>query len=416
MSNIFEGKRILFLLQGNISLVPRAEKAIEALLTQGCKIQLVMVNRHPKWKQLDIPILNKLKVEYTYLSIRREEGLWEWLTTSILHKFSIAASYIFRKNEHIRSFASSKLHVLYWWNKNKISKLFQADVVAGYNAMLYAAWLISSRMTIPFIFDMEDYHPVETIYHSDRQMEIRRRTENCVHLLPKAQFVSFASPMIQMQTVSLLQSRNCSMKSCFTINNTFKASDFNFEPSPERKVQFVWFSQTVSYGRGLELILPFFTQFKDEVELTIIGNMDERFRQDYLSKNLENIHILPAMRQSDLHRQISRYDVGFATEIFSGLEDNKALCLSNKIFTYLLSGLFIFATDTPAQKDFIDSHTAHGIIVTPDAQSLESGFKYIIDNISEIRVEKAKRFSDAKKFSWETEQELYLNKFKAVLS
>lgn len=416
MSNIFEGKRILFLLQGNISLVPRAEKAIEALLTQGCKIQLVMVNRHPKWKQLDIPILNKLKVEYTYLSIRREEGLWEWLTTSILHKFSIAASYIFRKNEHIRSFASSKLHVLYWWNKNKISKLFQADVVAGYNAMLYAAWLISSRMTIPFIFDMEDYHPVETIYHSDRQMEIRRRTENCVHLLPKAQFVSFASSMIQMQTVSLLQSRNCSMKSCFTINNTFKTSDFNFEPSPERKVQFVWFSQTVSYGRGLELILPFFTQFKDEVELTIIGNMDERFCQDYFLDNQGNIRVLPAMQQAELHREIGKYDIGLATEIFTDRTDNRALCLTNKIFTYLLSGLFIFATNTPAQKDFIDSHTAHGIIVTPDAQSLESGFKYIIDNISEIRAEKAKRFSDAKKFSWETEQELYLNRFKAVLS
>lgn len=409
-----KSKKILFLLSGNISTTPRAIKAIELAVEAGYSVELWMVNRAAKWKTLDTVILERLHCKYTYLTIIRNESIGKWLTANMLNVGARILSAVGLKSTGISALASSKVNCLYQLCANKL-KRSEADLIYGFSSMVYPAWICAKSIGVPFAFDMEDYHPWENVYYKNIQRERHRREMILQNILPDAGWVSFASPMIQKQTEKLLEAGRSQLKVSFTLNNTFRASDFVLEPSSDGKVQFVWFSQTVSYGRGLELILPYIMKFKDKVELTIIGNMDEHFRQDYLSINLENIHILPAMCQSDLHRRISQYDIGLATEIFSDLEDNKALCLSNKIFTYLLSGLFIFATDTPAQKDFIESHPAHGMVVTPDAQSLESGFQFMIDNISKIRVEKATRFDAARKFSWENEQKYLLREMRKVL-
>lgn len=409
-----KSKKILFLLSGNISTTPRAVKAIESAVEFGYSVELWMVNRATKWKALDVSILERFNCKYTYLTIIRNESIGKWLIANVLNVGSRILSAVGLKSTGISALASSKVNCLYRLCVHNL-KRSDADLIYGFSSMTYPAWMSAKLLRVPFAFDMEDYHPWENVYHTNVERERRRREAILKKILPDMSWVSFASPMIQKQTEKLLEAGSSQLKVSFTLNNTFRASDFVLEPSSGEKVRFVWFSQTVSYGRGLELILPYIMKFKDKVELTIIGNMDEHFRQDYLSINLENIHILPAMCQSDLHRRISQYDIGLATEIFSDLEDNKALCLSNKIFTYLLSGLFIFATDTPAQKDFIESHPAHGMVVTPDAQSLESGFQFMIDNISKIRVEKATRFDAARKFSWENEQKYLLREMRKVL-
>ncbi len=409
-----KSKKILFLLSGNISTTPRAVKAIESAVEFGYSVELWMVNRATKWKALDVSILERFNCKYTYLTIIRNESIGKWLIANVLNVGSRILSAVGLKSTGISALASSKVNCLYRLCVHNL-KRSDADLIYGFSSMTYPAWMSAKLLRVPFAFDMEDYHPWENVYHTNVERERRRREAILKKILPDMSWVSFASPMIQKQTEKLLEAGSSQLKVSFTLNNTFRASDFVLEPSSGEKVRFVWFSQTVSYGRGLELILPYIMKFKDKVELIIIGNMDEHFRHDYLSINFENIHILPAMRQTDLHRRISRYDIGFATEIFSDLEDNKALCLSNKIFTYLLSGLFIFATDTPAQKDFIESHPAHGMVVTPDAHSLEFGFKLIIDNISEIRAEKAKRFEAARKFSWENEQKYLLREMRKVL-
>ena len=409
-----KSKKILFLLSGNISTTPRAVKAIESAVEFGYSVELWMVNRATKWKALDVSILERFNCKYTYLTIIRNESIGKWLIANVLNVGSRILSAVGLKSTGISALASSKVNCLYRLCVHNL-KRSDADLIYGFSSMTYPAWMSAKLLRVPFAFDMEDYHPWENVYHTNVERERRRREAILKKILPDMSWVSFASPMIQKQTEKLLEAGSSQLKVSFTLNNTFRASDFVLEPSSGEKVRFVWFSQTVSYGRGLELILPYIMKFKDKVELTIIGNMDEHFRQDYLSINLENIHILPAMCQSDLHRRISQYDIGLATEIFSDLEDNRALCLSNKIFTYLLSGLFIFATDTPAQKDFIESHPAHGMVVTPDAQSLESGFQFMIDNISKIRVEKATRFDAARKFSWENEQKYLLREMRKVL-
>ena len=54
----------------------------------------------------------------------------------------------------------------------------------------------------------------------------------------------------------------------------------------------------------------------------------------------------------------AQFDIGMASETGSTL--NRDICLTNKIFTYLQSGLAIIASDTQAQSLFLSEYPAAG--------------------------------------------------------
>lgn len=398
-------RRVLILMQGNISLVPRARKAIETIILTGWDVDIVMINRHPKWRNLDYPILRALKAHFTYLSIRKDDGFFDWIISSIIAKATILLAR-FSHNIKLNAYASSKVNLIYDLFKNRYLIGRKYDFVWGFNSILFPSFHIAKKLNVPFAFDMEDYHPLENIYHANKEEEIKRRKRLLVDLLPKAAFVTYASPMIKAKSDELLSVNGVSTKCSEVINNTFNASDFKFAPCSDAKVQFVWFSQTISYERGLEQILPALNRFAAEIHLTIIGNLDPKFYDDILKPYDKIITIKPAMAQSELHIELGRYDIGLAIEQTDLLKDNgnKELCLSNKIFSYLLAGLYIFATNTPAQSVFIESHLGSGTVSGQSTDEMLPVIKKIIDSIDSIRQEKSVRFENARKYGWEAEQ------------
>jgi glycosyltransferase involved in cell wall biosynthesis len=67
----------------------------------------------------------------------------------------------------------------------------------------------------------------------------------------------------------------------------------------------------------------------------------------------------------------AQYDIGLATEVPHS--ENRRLCLTNKLFTYVLAGNCIVASDTPAQKKFLEEHPGIGVLYDRnDASSLSS--------------------------------------------
>lgn len=399
-------KRVLILMQGNISLVPRARKAIETIILTGWDVDIVMINRHPKWRNLDYPILRALKAHFTYLSIRKDDVFFDWIISSIIAKATILLAR-FSHNIKLNAYASSKVNLIYDLFKNRYLIGRKYDFVWGFNSILFPSFHIAKKLNVPFAFDMEDYHPLENIYHANKEEEIKRRKRLLVELLPKAEFVTYASPMIKAQSDQLLAFNGVTTKHGEVINNTFNSSDFKFIPCAEQKVQFVWFSQTVSYERGLEQILPALRHYADKIHLTIIGNLDQKFYDEILKPYDDIITIKPAMSQSELHNELCKYDIGLAIEQSDQKNDNgnRALCLTNKIFSYLLSGLYIVASDTPAQVEFMQNHQEHGIAVGQTTKDFIPIINMIIDNINPIRENKTGRYETAKIFGWENEQQ-----------
>jgi glycosyltransferase involved in cell wall biosynthesis len=159
-----------------------------------------------------------------------------------------------------------------------------------------------------------------------------------------------------------------------------------------------------SQGRGLELIMPALYKFKEKVELHLIGNLYSEFYEKYLSAYKDIVTIHKPLVQKELNLKLSKFDVGLAIELDTA-DFNRQICLTNKIWAYLQSGLYILATDTPAQVRFLEEHKDCGQITKQNSDAFSDKIADINQNISKIRQSKQERFENAKQFSWENESE-----------
>lgn len=395
-------KKVLFLLSGNISTTPRAQKVLELLEARNISVDIVMFNRGEKWNNLDRQYLSTHNTNYLYLPFTKNDNLIIRGISSLLNKICDAINC---RTIETRAIASSKINSTFRLCLNRISDNGY-DFVYGFSSMLWPAYYIADKWGVPFAFDMEDYHPMENIYHSNKQIEKKRREQMLIDLLPKAKFVTYAAPLIKAKSDECLSRHGLSTQQGKVINNTFKTSDFHYTEYTGPKIQFIWFSQTVSYERGLEQILPALTKYKDQIHLTIIGNMDNDFYNKVLRQYPDLLTIMPAMEQKELHNELCKYDVGLAIELSTQNKDNgnRELCLTNKIFSYMLAGLYIIATDTKAQGEFIHTHPSHGVISEQTTEKMGIATERIIHDIDVIRAQKRERFANAQKHGWETEQ------------
>ena len=62
----------------------------------------------------------------------------------------------------------------------------------------------------------------------------------------------------------------------------------------------------------------------------------------------DRVKLLPMAAPGEMVRLAAEYDVGLSLE--TDVSENRRICLTNKIFTYLLAGVPVVMSDTPAQK------------------------------------------------------------------
>jgi hypothetical protein len=161
----------------------------------------------------------------------------------------------------------------------------------------------------------------------------------------------------------------------------------------------IWFSQFISRGRGLEILLSEWKELEKDFELTLIGSVDQTFREAFGN----GIQIMNPLPQIKLHELIGKYDVGLALDL-SSRDLNRDLALTNKILAYYQAGLYILATDTAAQKEFLQKHPASGMLFSQnDRGSFLTSLQRIRESITEIRSGSLKRYENASADSWENE-------------
>jgi hypothetical protein len=178
-------------------------------------------------------------------------------------------------------------------------------------------------------------------------------------------------------------------------------------------LKLVWFSQNIDFNRGLEKILPVLDGFASEIELTLIGNLRSGFNHQQINHR-KYIRVKEPLPQKMLHLSLDHYDIGLALE--DGTEDeNRNICLTNKIWAYVQAGLYIIASGTPAQVQFAAGYPDQVMVLPND----ESGYKQIIGSLilqkKQIRIGKPGRFTAAKAISWEQESEKLLTIWAALI-
>jgi len=231
----------------------------------------------------------------------------------------------------------------------------RADLyIAHYVAAMPAAMAAARRHGALLGFDAEDFHSGEGTGASGdafrmRMVEIVERA-----ILPSCSHVTAAAPLIGRAYAA-----RYGMAEPATVLNVFPLSMAPLQPRPVRAqegapmLRAYWFSQTIGLDRGLQAFIQAMALTTVRVTLDIRGSNRWGHGDTLLALAAslglaDRVKLLPMAAPSEMVRLAAEYDVGLSLE--TEVSENRRICLTNKIFTYLLAGVPVVMSDTPAQK------------------------------------------------------------------
>lgn len=345
--------RICLVTSGNVASNPRLVKEARALRDAGYRLRIVATDIIPSLSPYDEGIFTDLGCDHVRIDARLPR--WRWLVRAALRR---AARWGVRSlgNRGIgRGLAS--------WANHPLSHALgvaaagqPADLYLAHNlAALPAAARAARRHRARLGFDAEDFHCGELEDTPANAVELTARAVIERDLLPRCRHLTAASPGIARHYE---QRYGVRME---TILNVFPLSEAPSDPVAGYRARgeepsLYWFSQTVGAQRGLEPIVRAMGRMKERAFLRLRGHPVSGYldalrtlaRQSGGDDLARRIELLPIAPPAEMARLAAGHDVGLATE--QNQPVNRAICLPNKIFVYLLAGLPICFSRTPAQE------------------------------------------------------------------
>lgn len=367
-------------------------KEIRLALANGFKVTVLCFGFNNWSKEMNDRLMAELSTVNWIVLLADRKPFLPWAISVLAEKGSRMLSRLkWVSSSRIISTAISRRSYLLL---SALPKNIKPDWVIGHNpGALYVSKKAAELYQCRAGFDVEDYHPGEGRYVLLQELTRKLMKEQ----LPHFDYLSFAAPLIQAAVQRDLQ---ISPANWITVLNSFPKSEF-VKPSPiTGRLKLVWFSQNISEGRGLELVIPVVREMQDTVELHLFGSLDAVFFQGF--EDAKNVVIHPPVSQQLLHQRLMEFDIGLALEI--PVDQNREYCLTNKLLAYMQAGLFIIGTNTEAQVSFLKQFPSHGTLFDyQDPSGFSEKLQASLKNITGIRNEKNLRFDVNETFNWETE-------------
>ena len=308
--------------------------------------------------------------------------------------------------------------VLYYQELNELAVKHPADLYIGHNlGALPAIVKASEYYNVKSIFDFEDYHRGE-FEENSLHSQMVAQVEN--HFIPEISAITTASPAITQEYKNIFP-----QASITTINNCFPISHSvdTLVDLPTKPLKLFWFSQYVGKMRGLETVIESMSKFSnDEITLTLLGTASNEIKIYFqtlsakLNLSEKQLIFLDPVSEKEIVQIASKHHIGLASEYSHNL--NRDLCLTNKIFTYLLAGNALVLSDTFAQNSFLTDNSDIGALYKQnDVHELKSVFKTYLVGDELLMLHRRKALELAKnKYNWDIEQHQFLNIVKSVLT
>jgi len=374
---------------------PRCVKEIKLALEMGCKVSVLKFTFSNWSAEVEKKLTASFpSVTFYNLSAERKPFI-PWFVSTFLEKFSTLISIFVPLPAKWTGYAVGKRS---WLIAHFLRKLvITPDLIIGHNpATFWPVANFAKVRSVPFAIDVEDYHPGE--YKKKRQCNNTLILMKSI--LPRGVYVSFASPLILEVVNKQIQGLNKSV----LINNCFENHEFSPPVTKKyKKLRVVWFSQHIDFGRGLEKILPVLAKVEQHIELTLIGNLRAKFQAFLVFYPF--VTIVSPLPQKELHATLKNFDIGLAIEE-RNVDLNREICLTNKIWSYFQAGLFILASYTKAQQQFISEHGEHGVLIDlGNEESILKSINQILNNREIIHSKMLERFNHSTAYSWEKEKQ-----------
>ena len=385
-------KKFLFITTLNLFTNPRLVKEINLALSNGYSAELICFEFDNWSKELNKNLINNFtNVNVITIPAGRKPFFYWFQSVFTECIYRLFGNIVLLSTPFLSQAVSRRSNLLI----KALCTVSKPDWVIGHNpGALWPSIVAFKMFKCKIGFDVEDYHPGE-----GDDLYLQKLTKQLlIRILPKMNYVSFASPLIKQAVKRDFKS---DISNSVTILNYFPADGFQSPPIlVSGPVKLVWFSQNIDKGRGLEYILPLVNQKESIIELHLIGNLNEAFFESTLSK-INNVFIHGAMSQKLLHQQLGDFDIGLALE--PAKDENNDLAISNKMLAYLQAGLFVVASNTTAQESYLNELPNHGICFDYIINDLGIVLDKLIADIDTIRVNRVIRFTDFKNKNWENE-------------
>lgn len=387
-------KRLLFITTSSLAANPRLVKEFESIKNEfECH---VLCFRHQDWS---FPLSEDIKSrnpEVKFIEIDRKQEVGQTIISKIVHKGAIFLNRNFKTNFKICAFANNDKALQLWRKTKALEKKSEYSRVIAHNlGAFYAAVKLSEKKDLFLQLDIEDYYPGEALYFN-KTYEKRNRMQIMAHSFLLADTITYASTGIKMECEKHFEMGSQTKQ--VTIINAFEADDFR-EPNDNasKSIKCVWFSQHIGPNRGLEKVFEAARNLS-HIEFHLIGNQNQAYLDTvHLT---DNVKLHDIMKQERLHNFLGGMDIGLALENVKA-DHNRNICLTNKFLAYAQAGLYILATDTFGQYQFLKSLNYNAGYIMKDSltKSLQNFDKNLITTAAKIA-----RWQNAKSFSWENEK------------
>lgn len=341
--------RICLISSGHLSTNPRLVKEADALSEAGYEVAVISATYLPWAIQTDLEFAGR---SWRGAPARafgplapRPKRIWQVAMQQ-------AARLLFSLGVQRNPVAAAALHQVAT-DLTAAACGIEADLyVAHYPAALPAAALAAHRHGGRYAFDAEDFHLGVFGEAASPPLEARLIEALESRLLQGCAYITAASPGIAdayAQTYRLPPPT--------VVLNVFPRANGPVAPTPRGSVRpgpsIYWASQTIGPNRGLECAIRALGLARSRPHLYLRGDIGERFSATLGGTAAQHgvsdrVHILPPAPPSDMERLASQYDIGFSGE--PGHTPNNRSALGNKLFSYLVAGLPIVASDVPAHQ------------------------------------------------------------------
>ncbi|MBA2744375.1 MAG: hypothetical protein H0U43_08750 [Chthoniobacterales bacterium] len=277
-------------------------------------------------------------------------------------------------------------------------------------AALPAAYAAAKKRRCSFGFDAEDFH-TEELTDSQRDKGDQRAREIIENnLLPRCSYRTAASPLI---AEIYHRKYGVTMQPILNVFPLCQAPQHEPDTALPMPRSMYWFSQTVGSGRGVEEVLQAMGSMINPPFLYIRGNVSPSYKAQIfeVSERLgiaAKVQVLPPAAPDQMARLSAGYSLGLAVE--PGSSPNNKIALSNKIFTYLLAGIPVLLSRTPAQEALAEDLGDAGILIDlADPKQLGATLSdFLADEPRQHRARAAAWRIAHERYNWDIEKHKFL--------
>lgn len=402
--------KILILTSAHLCRNPRVVKEATTLGAAGYEVTVMSVSVHPRFEQMDRDLMRELpfkRVVIDYSLDTRAARVADffqraatWTSRQLCSKFGIETAQSLGP-------ASALLN---------LARAFPADLTIVHTEIPIwtAQHLIKAGRQVAV--DVEDWYSEDLLYadRKSRPLKLLRKAERFA-----LQHAAYTSVTSESMGASLAAVYGCPVP--VVIRNSFPLqaiSRLDF-PSGQQPPKFIWFSQTIGPGRGLELFLAAWSRTRHASSVHLLG--DERpgycdhLRQLLPVERRGDLHTLPLVTPEELPRTLAGFDLGLALEPHWPL--NRDITITNKILQYINAGLAVIATNTAGQVEVMNTAPQCGLLIKAgETTQLAAELDRLLADPARLRsMQQAARLSAETKFSWEHESPALLSAVETAL-